>query len=296
VSRVLVAVVSVKGSPGVTTLCVALAACWPDPTGSIVVEADPAGGDVAMRFGLGQSPGLLSLAAAARGGVAAGRPDGERRGDAQLLWRHAQALPGNVAVVASPPDAARARGALAVLAAPDPAGGLGPGPLLAAAAHPGAVVVADCGRVDPGSPVMPLLRSADVMVLLTGAHADQLAHLARRIPEIGAWSRYPVLLLADRDRDRGHSIAAVARELGVAPLARVPFDPRGAGVLSGRRSVLRWHHSGPGRSLLGQSAREIADLLAPRATAPSAGVRPERARRRAAAPRQNDSNVAGRAS
>ncbi|MFR9802021.1 MinD/ParA family protein [Pseudonocardia sp. RS010] len=280
---------SVKGSPGVTTLCVALAACWPDPAGAVVVEADPAGGDVAMRFGLAQSPGLLSLAAAARGGVAGGRGE-----DAQLLWRHAQALPGNVLVVASPPDAARARGALAVLAAPDPAGGLGP--LLAAAAHPGAVVVADCGRADPGSPVMPLLRSADVMVLLTGAHADELAHLARRIPEIGAWSRHPVLLLADRDKDRGHSIAAVARELGVAPLARVPFDPRGAAVLSGRRSVLRWHHSGPGRSLLGRSAREIADLLAPGAPAPTTVGRPERARRRAAARRQNDSNVAGRAS
>ncbi len=51
-SSVLVAVASVKGSPGVTTLCVALAACWPDPAGAIVVEADPAGGDVAMRFGL----------------------------------------------------------------------------------------------------------------------------------------------------------------------------------------------------------------------------------------------------
>lgn len=292
--EVLVAVASVKGSPGVTTLCVALAACWPDPAGAILVEADPAGGDVAMRFGLTQSPGLLSLAAAARGGVAAGRAE-----DAHLLWHHAQALPGQIPVVVSPPDTARARGALAVLAAPDPAGGLGPGPLLAAATHPGAVVVADCGRVDPGSPVMPLLRSADVMVLLTGAHADQLAHLARRIPEVGAWSRHPVLLLADRGKDRGHSIDAVARELGVAPLARVPFDPRGAAVLSGRRSVLRWRHSGPGRSSLGQCARQVADLLAPRAPVPSAGGRRERAGRRSPArpeDGQNDPSVTGRAS
>lgn len=292
-SAVLVAVASVKGSPGVTTLCLALAACWPDPARAIVVEADPSGGDIAMRFGLAQSPGLLSLAAAARGGVV---PRGGRTEDARLLWRHAQTLSGNLPVVASPPDAARARGALAVLAAPDLTGGLGMGPLLAAAAHPGAVLVADCGRVDPGSPpVMPLLRSADVMVLLTGAHADELAHLARRIPEIGAWSRNPVLLLAGA----GHSIAAVARELGVAPLARVPFDPRGAAVLSGRRSVLRWHHSGPGRSLLGQCAREIADLLAPRAPVQSAGRRPKRAARRATARSDdgpNDSNVAGRAS
>ncbi|WP_300015847.1 chromosome partitioning protein [Pseudonocardia sp.] len=295
-SAVLVAVASVKGSPGVTTLCVALAACWPDPAGVVVVEADPAGGDVAMRFGLAQSPGLFSLAAATRGGVT---PLGSRVENAQLLWRHAQVLPGDVPVVASPPDAGRARGALAVLASPEPAGRLAPGPLLAAAEHPGAVLVADCGRVEPESPAMPLLRSADVLVLLSGAHADDLAHLARRVPEIGAWSRRPVLLLADRDAHRGHSIAAVARELGVAPLARVPFDPRGAAVLSGRRSTLRWHHSGPGRSLLGQSAREIAELLAPRGPDPSAGRRSDRAGRRRTARSANGSNgpdVAGRAS
>ncbi|OJY48113.1 chromosome partitioning protein [Pseudonocardia sp. 73-21] len=294
----MIAVVSVKGSPGVTTLCLALAACWPDPGAPIVVEADPAGGDVAMRFGLAPSPGLLSLAAAARG-RAGTRGEGVARPaeGAELVWRHAQPLPGNVPVVAAPPDAGRARGALAVLATLDGAGGLGPGPLRAAAAHPGAVQLVDCGRVDEGSPVMPLLRSADVMVVLTGAGADDLAHLARRIPEIGAWSRDPVLLLTGG----GHSIAAVARELGVTPLARVPHDPRGAAVLTGHHSVLRWHRSGPGRSVLGQSAREIADALAARAAiaATPGDARPNPASRRAGAT-SNDSlgqsTTAGRAS
>lgn len=275
----MIAVVSVKGSPGVTTLCLALAACWPDPGAPIVAEADPAGGDIAMRFGLAPSPGLLSLAAATRG-RAGTRGDGGARQleSAELVWRHTQPLPGNVPVVAAPPDAGRARGALAVLATPDGAGGLGPGPLRAAAAHPGAALLVDCGRVDEGSPVMPLLRSADVMVVLTRAGADDLAHLARRIPEIGAWSRDPVLLLTGG----GHSIAAVARELGVTPLARVPHDPRGAAVLTGHHSVLRWHRAGPGRSVLGQSAREIADALAARtpiAAAP-AGARPDHTSRR----------------
>lgn len=246
-----------------------------------------------MRFGLAQSPGLLSLAAATRGGAP---PRGGHTEDARLLWQHAQTLPGDVSVVASPPDAARARGALALLLAPDPSGGLSPGPLLSVAAHPGAVVVADCGRVDPGSPVMPLLHSADVMILLTGANADQLAHVACRIPDIGAWSRSPLLLLTGA----GHSVAAVARELGVTPLGRVPFDPRGAAVLSGRHSVLRWHHSGPGRSLLGQCARDVADLLAPRdGPVPSAVPRPRRAGWRRTVRRDNSTNnpnVAGRAS
>ena len=294
----MIAVVSVKGSPGVTTLCLALAACWPDPAAAIMVEADPAGGDVAMRFGLAPSPGLLSLAAAARGRAGTRGEGGARPAEgAELVWRHAQALPGNVPVVAAPPDAGRARGALAVLAAPDRAAGLNLGPLRAVAAHPGAVLVVDCGRVDEGSPVMPVLRSADVMVVLSGAGADDLAHLARRIPEIGAWSRDPVLLLTGG----GHSIAAVARELGVTPLARVPHDPRGAAVLRGHRSVLRWHRSGPRRSVLGQSAREIADALAARAAIAAApdDARPNRTSRRAGGT-GNDSpghpTTAGRAS
>lgn len=237
----MVAILSIKGSPGVTTLCVALAARWPDPGRAVVVEADPAGGDIAMRFGLDQAPGLLSLAAAAR-----------READPGLVWRHSQALPGDLPVVAAPPDATRARGALAALAPLE-----GSGPLRTAADEPSAVVVVDCGRVDAGSPAMPAVRAADVAVVLTRSGADNLAHLARRMPEIGAWSRRPFLLLAGR----GHSIAEVSRELGVTPLGRVPDDPRGAEVLSGRGSRLRWHRIGPSRSPLGQAAHDIATFL-----------------------------------
>ncbi len=264
----MVAVMSIKGSPGVTTLCLALAARWPAPGRAVVVEADPAGGDIAVRFGLAQAPGLLSLAAAAR-----------RETDAALVWRHAQALPGDLPVVAAPPDATRARAALAALAPLS-----GAGPLRIAADHPGAVVVVDCGRVDTGSPALPALRAADVTVVLTRSGADDLAHLARRMAEIGGWSRRPVLLLAGR----GHSIGVVSRGLGVTPLGRVPDDPSGAGVLRGGTGKLRWHRHGPGRSLLGQAAHEVATFLdasraehaADRGTAaplaaPSAPGRPE---------------------
>ena len=36
-----------------------------------------------------------------------------------------------------------------------------------AANAPDTVVIADCGRIDAGSPAMPLVRSADAMILLT---------------------------------------------------------------------------------------------------------------------------------
>src|SRR6266702_8439110 len=110
----LVAVASLKGSPGVTTFALALAARWPTGPGDggssagarcVVVEADPSGGDIATRFDLAGSPGLVSLAAAAR-----------RGDDPGLVWRHAQALPGGLPVVAAPPGADQARAALAALA------------------------------------------------------------------------------------------------------------------------------------------------------------------------------------
>ncbi|MCW2499451.1 MAG: hypothetical protein JWN87_1127, partial [Frankiales bacterium] len=60
----LIAIGSVKGSPGATTLAMAMAARWPTP-GATVVEADPGGGSAAAWFGLCREPGLAALATAA---------------------------------------------------------------------------------------------------------------------------------------------------------------------------------------------------------------------------------------
>jgi hypothetical protein len=239
----LVAVLSVKGSPGVTTFSLALAARWPAPYHPVLVEADPSGGDLATRFSLESTPGLLSLAAAAR-----------RSADPALVWQHAQGLPGGLPVVTAPPDADRARNALSALA-PDSAAGAG---ILRAAGNlPDTVLIVDCGRMDTGSPALPIVRAADAMVLLTGAHADDLAHLPRRLPAIGRWSPHPVMLLVGE----GYSPAEVARELGVPPLGRVPDDPHGAAVLCGRPSTLRWGRTGPAHSPLGQLAHKVAKVL-----------------------------------
>ncbi|GAA1291638.1 chromosome partitioning protein [Saccharothrix xinjiangensis] len=240
----LVSVLSLKGSPGATTFAVALTARWPAPTRALVVEADPSGGDLGLRFSLPSTPGLVSLAAAAR-----------RGGDADLVWRHTQELPGGLPVIAAPPDAEQTRAALSALV-PDPVTGLGA--VRAAANQPGTVVVLDCGRVDPGSPALPIARFSDVVVLLSRAHADDLAHLPRRLPAVGRWSPNPVLLLVGE----GYRSTEVARELGVLPLGRVPHDPNGAAVLCGRPNKLRWGRSGPSHSALGRFAHEVATQLA----------------------------------
>jgi hypothetical protein len=203
------------------------------------VECDPSGGDVATRFSLASSPGLVSLAAAAR-----------RRADPALLWQHTQTLPGGLPVVAAPPGADQTRGALEALVSD---GSSDVGVLHDMAIAAGVVVIADCGRVDPLSPVVPLVRSADAMVLISRAHADSLAHLVTRLATVGRWSRRPALVLAGP----GYPDHVVERELGVPVMARIPEDRRGAAALSGRLAG-----RGPSRSRLGRTAARIAATLA----------------------------------
>ena len=62
----LIALASIKGSPGVTTAATALAASWPESRQVLLVEADPFGGDLAPRYAMAPSGGLSSLFAAAR--------------------------------------------------------------------------------------------------------------------------------------------------------------------------------------------------------------------------------------
>jgi hypothetical protein len=233
----LVAVCSLKGSPGVTTFAMALAARWPVPARCVLVECDPSGGDVATRFGLASSPGLVSLAAAAR-----------RSSDPGLLWQHTQSLPGGLPVVAAPPGADQALAAVTALA---PEGSNGADVLRQAAAD--AVVIADCGRVDPTSAVLPVVRGADVMLLLSRAHAEDLAHLATRLDTVGRWSPRPGLLLVGA----GYSTAEVSRELGVPAMGWIPEDRHAAAVLCGRPGG----RGGPSRSGLGQSATAVAKAL-----------------------------------
>ena len=250
----LVGVGSVKGSPGVSTVALGLATGWPEPARAVLVEADPAGGDVAMRFALAAAPGLVSLAAEGR------RADVV---DPAQLWRHSQALASGAAVVAAPPDAHQARAAVAALSSDG-----GPGVLRAAADRPGAVVVVDCGRVDPGSPAAALMRGADAMVILARPQAEELAHLVRRLSEFGQWARHPVLVLTGP----GYADAEVARELGVAVLARLPHDPAGAAVLSGHRAVTRRGRRGAERSALGRAAGRLAESLIQLAAVDSAST------------------------
>ncbi|MBL7487770.1 hypothetical protein I6A60_38705 [Frankia sp. AgB1.9] len=242
----IVAVGSLKGSPGATTVALGLADRWPADGGDpLVVEADPDGGDLAGRFSLAAARGLVSLAAAAR------RPDAARSVD-----EHVHELPGGLGVVVAPPGAEQARQVLAQLA------GGGWSLLWSAARAQGRPVIVDVGRFDPTGPAGPALGAADVVLLVVRGRTDELAQLAARLPTIRSarLASWFVVVVEEAGRSAGFPVSTVSRALGERVLGPVPHDPAAAAVLAGARRT----RGGIGRSRLGRAVAALAGFLADR--------------------------------
>lgn len=159
----IVAVCSLSGAPGVTTLATALTAVWPTGplTVPVLVEADVSGGDLAAWHRVTGRPGAVALAASTRAtaGLAAVSSDS---GDTRPLLRHATELPGGLRVLLAPPTAHEAAAVVTALAQR---------PQVLA----GGLTVLDVGRVMPGTAGAHLLTMADAVVLaVSGRDAAQI--------------------------------------------------------------------------------------------------------------------------
>jgi hypothetical protein len=258
----LIIVAGDKGSPGVTTAAVALAAAW--PRHAILAECDPHGGDLVYRLAaehggpLDPNTGLLSVAIAARRGF-----------DADAIPQHLQRVHGGLDVLVGLGTAEQA-GAVT-----------GQWSRLArafdqfATLPEGGDVIADCGRVGPSSPALELMPQAALVLLIARADAEQVAHvrdrangLAQRLhgnqgaaasiarPPIGV-----VLIAKHREAKRvahqvGDLLSATAG--GAEVLGVLAEDPEGAAALSGRV------HARVDKSLLMRSARDLANSVTAR--------------------------------
>jgi hypothetical protein len=173
---VILTVCSAKGSPGVTTLASVLASAWPGQQRPMLLEADPAGGDLGMRLRtpqgnwLARDPGLPGLLIAAREGLAPER-----------LPSFAQPTGLGFAAITAPWASEQALASVA-----------GGWPRLAetAAAWPG-LVIADAGRVTAASVSSEqtaertaghtaLLRYSTVVLILTSGHTEGFLHAQER--------------------------------------------------------------------------------------------------------------------
>lgn len=199
----LVVIGSLKGSSGVSTTALMLAAVWPGPgPRPVVIEADCAGGDVGGRCWLPDTPGLASLATQARGG-AAHPPE------------HATGLPCGVQVVVSPAGRHLASVAVDLLASADPRRWVGED-----------TVIVDVGRLEPDAPSGRLVTAADVLLVICGGDEASLLRLRdARLP--AEWAR---LVLVGGSRYSGEEIAGSA---GLPLAAELPWDARAAAVVWG---------------------------------------------------------------
>lgn len=231
-----IALTSLRGAPGVTTLTVAAAAVWPSGRRVRVLEADPAGGVLATWYGLSETTGTSTLAASVR-----------RQSRPQVLEEHSQTLPGDdVPVVVAPTSADHAASSVAVLArrASPMLGGDDPTDTLI-----------DCGRLFAGSPARPLLDSADLVVVVTQPDAAALTGLRHARPGL---TKAAVELRAVTVG--AHPYGARESETFLdLPVSTVASDVRAAAAIAGRRSA----RSLP-KSMLIRSVRTLLDeLLAP---------------------------------
>lgn len=240
----LVALASLKASPGVTTAAVALGAAWPQGPRVAVAEWDPAGGDLAARYGLADTSGLVSLAAACR-----------HERDPELLWRHAHHLPSGLPVLPAPVGGEQARAALGALATgfAEPA---------ARIAHdPGTVVVADCGRLEPGGAASPLIRRANMLCVLARPVLAELAHLSSAAEGVRAMSDDIALVLVGTGPYTRDEVADV---LGMPVRAVLPTDPKAAALLSGETLGSRGQRRLPLLRAAGSLAEDISAATTPR--------------------------------
>jgi hypothetical protein len=221
----MIAMLSAKASPGVTTTVAALTTTWPSPV--LAVGADPAGDDL-MTGWLGEwliggwirpEHGLLGFVTASRHDDQAGAHD---------LRPYIQAVPG----------AANAR-VLTGLAEPSQAASVGPAgwQRLAralthlATSHPAGVdVIVDCGRVGSATP-WPLLHAADLV--LVGIRTERRSVLAARPLVRLLTATIPPDRLGLAVAASSHYSAAQASEVLRLPIAlRLPLDPQSAGAFS----------------------------------------------------------------
>jgi hypothetical protein len=234
----LLVLASNRGSPGCTTTALALAAAWPPARGApLLVEADPDGGVLAARCGLGVKPGLIELCGRARVAL-----------DDDDVWSFAQELPGGGPVVVGHPAAEPCHAALRSAAA-----------RLAdyLVAMPERDAIVDVGRFRPGSPAMAIVGRADVLLVVGRPTVEEIGavtHRAGVLRDAGA----ALVLIGDRPYPAGEVAAAV--DLPVVGM--IASDARGVHALvsgTGRRALARTPLM---RSAVDLAERIVAPMLA----------------------------------
>lgn len=170
----IVVVSSVRGSPGVTSWSLLLAAAWPTEYGveRVVLEADPAGGVLGVRYDLGVDPGAVTLIAGLR----------RSAGEPVPVSEHGRPIGSGVWVIPGPETGEQSLALWSRLAASVAEG----------VADDERVWLVDAGRIDAASPQRAFVEHATLtLVMSRAAHEDLLqvparvATMQRTCPTVG---------------------------------------------------------------------------------------------------------------
>jgi MinD-like ATPase involved in chromosome partitioning or flagellar assembly len=242
-----IAVAAAKSSPGVSTVAELVVQLRPGDRRCVLLDCDPGGGDWLLRPGATREPGLVSLATTGRRDLA---------GDE--LLRHLQRFGDGLEVLVGPVAGRQAWSALELL-----------GDRLVSHLHQleGTDTVIDCGVLSPASPALPVVRAADLVVLVSRPTARAVVHLAPWVDQLVSEGAAAVLVaLVEGPRSRHESAyrpEEVAEGLGVEAVGPIVHDPPGAA----------WIASEPGRlgrvrdSAVVRSAAPVAEAMFARAAA-----------------------------
>ncbi|MEM9133651.1 MAG: hypothetical protein AAGE88_14970 [Actinomycetota bacterium] len=235
-----VALTSTRSSPGVTSLAVALGLVWQrQGREPLLVEADPAGGVLGLRFDLAAEPSLASLAADLRRGY-----ESERftKNGVDVLGVRSLLAP------VDPLTASRVlhRNGEALSAA------------VRAAGRP---TVIDLGRLDGYSPALALAAGADRVLVVGRPRVEDVQSLLFGCRLLRGHRIESSLVAVGARPYAPHEVAAHA---GLPLAAVIPDDPELAAAFSGGRFSGRRLR----RSLLWRSIQALADALLANALPP----------------------------
>jgi hypothetical protein len=235
----LIAVAAAKSSPGVSTLAELLVLLRPTERRCVLADCDPAGGDWLLRPGVSPEPGLVSFATA-----------GRRELVSDELLAHLQQV-GDLELLVAPAAARQASGALELL---------GERVVAHLRVLPALDAVADCGLLSPTSLALPLVRGADLVVLVSRSTARAMVHLAPWVEQLVGEGSAVVVVMVDCGGARHEATyrsVEVAEALGVEVLGPVADDAGAAARLWAAPGAL----AGMSRSPLVRSATPVAEAV-----------------------------------
>lgn len=236
----IVGVTAVRGSPGATSLAVGMGAAWTNLAGdALVVEADPAGGILRLRFDLPGNPSWVSLSA-----------DLRRNRNAGVVMGNTVDLDGSRCLTV-PFDPLVAGSVLRRSAAAT-------AELLTEVGPP---VVLDLGRLDRTSPSLPLAAAADTVLVVFRPRLDEIQSALYTVRLVRSLGVNAALVTVG---DQPHHPSEVADLAGVALAAALPDDPTMAVAFSGGR----YHRPRLRRSTLWRSIMSLAEASLQRTVSP----------------------------